>query len=42
MQKFPILKFVEEDENELKIEKKALLNNVENENSLVDKLKFEE
>ena len=40
--KFPILKFVEENENELEIEKKALLNNLENEKSLVDKLKFEE
>ena len=36
------LKFVEEGENELEIEKKALLNNLENEKSLVDKLKFEE
>ena len=42
VQKFPILKFVKEDENELEIEKKALLNNLENEKSLVDKLKFEE
>ena len=42
VQKFPILKFVEECENELEIEKKALLNNLENENSLMDKLKFEE
>ena len=42
VQKFPILKFVEEGENELEIEKKALLNNLENEKSLVDKLKFEE
>ena len=38
--KFPILKFVEEGENELEIEKKALLNNLENEKSLVDKLNF--
>ena len=36
VQKFPILKFVEEGENELEIEKKALLNNLENEKSLVD------
>ena len=42
VQKFPILKFAEEGENELEIEKKALLNNLENENSLVDKLKYEE
>ena len=42
VQKFPILKFVEEGENELEIEKKALLNNLENENSLVNKLKLEE
>ena len=42
VQKFPILKFVEEGENELEIEKKELLNNLENEKSLVDKLKFEE
>ena len=42
VQKCPILKFVEEGENELEIEKKALLNNLENEKSLVDKLKFEE
>ena len=42
VQKFPILKFVEEGENELEIEKNALLNNLKNEKSLVDKLKFEE
>ena len=42
VQKFPILKFVEECENELEIEKKALLNNLENEKPLMDKLKFEE
>ena len=41
MQKFPILKFVEKGENELKIEKKALLSNLENGKSLMDKLKFE-
>ena len=39
MQKFPILKFVEEGENELEIEKKVLLNNLENEEPLVDKQK---
>ena len=33
---------MEEGENELEIEKKAFLNNLENEESLVDKLKFEE
>ena len=42
VQKFHILKFVEEGENELEIEKKALQNNLENEKSLVDKLKFEQ
>ena len=42
VQKFPILKFVEEGESELEIKKKALLNNLENGKSLVDKLKFEE
>ena len=42
VQKFPILKFVEEGGNELEIEKNALLNNLEYEKSLVDKLKFEE
>ena len=41
-QKFSILKFVEDGENEMEIDKKALLKNLENENSLVDKLKFEE
>ena len=33
---------MEECENEMEIEKTALLNNLENEKSLVDKLKFEE
>ena len=33
---------MEEGENELEIENQALLNNLENEKSLVDKLKFEE
>ena len=42
VQKFHILKFVEEGKNELEIEKKTLLNNLENEESLLDKLKFEE
>ena len=42
VQKYPILKFVEESENELKIENKALLNNLEDEEPLVDRLKFEE
>ena len=42
VQKFSILKFVEECENELEIENKALLNNLEDEEPLVDKLKFEE
>ena len=42
VQEFPILKSVEEDENELEIENKALLNNLEDEKPLMDKLKFEE
>ena len=40
--KFPILKFVEECEYELEIKNKALLNNLEDEEPLVYKLKFEE
>ena len=40
--KFPILKYVEKGENELEIENKALLNNLDDEESLLDKLKFEE
>ena len=40
--KFPILKSMEEGENELEIENKALLNNLDDEESLLDKLKFEE
>ena len=40
--KFPITKYVEESENELEIENKALLNNLDDEESLLDKLKFEE
>ena len=42
VQKFHILKYVEEGENELEIENKTLLNNLEDEEPLVDKLKFEE
>ena len=42
VQEFPILKSVEEGENELEIENKALLNSIEEEKPLVDKLKFEE
>ena len=42
VQKFQILKSVEEGENELEIENKTLLNNLEDEEPLVDKLKFEE
>ena len=42
VQKFHILKSVEEGENELEIENKALLNNLDDEESLLDKLKFEE
>ena len=42
VQKFIILKSMEECENELEIENKALLNNLEDEEPLVDKLKFEE
>ena len=42
VQKFPIRKFVEEGENELEIENKALLNNLDDGESLLDKLKFEE
>ena len=42
VQKFPILKSVEEGENELEIENKALLNNLDDEESLLNKLKFEE
>ena len=42
VQKFHILKSVEEGENELEIENKTLLNNLEDVEPLVDKLKFEE
>ena len=42
VQELPILKSVEESENELEIENKALLNNLEDEEPIVDKLKVEE
>ena len=42
VQKFHILKSMEEGENEMEIENKTLLNNLEYEGPLVDKLKFEE
>ena len=42
VQELPILKFVEEIENELEIENKALLNNLEDEEPKVDELKVEE
>ena len=42
VQKFHILKSMEEGKNELEIENKALLNNLDDEESLLDKLKFEE
>ena len=42
VQKFHILKSMEEGENELEIESKALLNNLDDEESLLDRLKFEE
>ena len=42
VQEFSILKSVEEGENELEIENKALLNNLEDKEPLVNKLKFEE
>ena len=42
VQKFPITKSVEEGENELEIKNKVLLNNLDDEESLLDKLKFEE
>ena len=42
VQKFHILKYVEEGENDPEIENKTLLNNLEDEEPLVDKLKFEE
>ena len=42
VQEFPILKSMEVGENELEIEKKALLNNLEDEEPKVDELKVEE
>ena len=42
VQKFPITNYVDEGENKLEIENKALLNNLDGEQSLLDKLKFEE
>ena len=39
VQELPILKFVEEIKNELEIENKALLNNLEDEVPIVDELK---
>ena len=42
VQELPILKSMEERENELEIEKKALLNNLEDEEPIVDELKVEE
>ena len=42
VKKFHILKSMEEGENELEIENKTLLNNLEDGEPLVDKLKFEE
>ena len=42
VQELPILKSMEEIENELEIENKALLNNLEDEEPKVDELKVEE
>ena len=42
VQELPTLKFVEESKNELEIENKALLNNLEDEEPIVDELKVEE
>ena len=42
VQELPILKSMEESENELAIENKALLNNLEDEELIVDELKVEE
>ena len=42
VKEFPILKSMEEGENELKIENKVLLNILEDEEPLVDKLKVED
>ena len=42
VQELHILKFMEESENELEIENKALLDNLEDEEPVVDELKAEE
>ena len=42
VQELPILKYMEESENELEIENKALLNNLEDEEPIVNELKVEE
>ena len=42
VQELPILKSMEESKNELEIENKALLNNLEDEEPIVDELKVEE
>ena len=42
VQELPILKFAEESENELEIENKTLLNNLEDEEPIMDELKVEE
>ena len=42
VQELPILKSMEESENEIKIENKALLKNLEDEEPIVDELKVEE
>ena len=41
VQELPILKSVEKSENELEIENKALLNNLEDEEPIVDELAIE-
>ena len=42
VQELPILKSMEESENELEIENKALLNNLEDEEPILDELKVDE
>ena len=42
MSELPIIKFVEESENELENENRALLNNLKGEEPIVDELKVEE
>ena len=42
VQELPILKSMEESKNELEIENKGLLNNLEDEQPIVDELKVEE